>query len=99
MRKIEAGMINAIANKKNWKKDNTRVLIRKARIGDGLIAHIYLHDNHLACAFLDLSAVSVNTETLRQWPTPTTKSRLRALGVHVETIKGKTYIDDELITG
>ena len=35
-----------------------------------------------------------NTDTLRRYPTNTTKSRLRALGVNVTTRKGVTYLGD-----
>lgn len=39
----------------------------------------------------------VNKSTLEQWPSNTTKSRLRALGCNVYTKKGVTYLNDESI--
>ena len=36
-----------------------------------------------------------NLTTLSAWPTVTTKSRLRALGVNVTTRKGITYVDNK----
>ena len=42
--------------------------------------------------------VHVNRVTLREWPTRTTMSRLRALGVDVYTRKGNVILDNEIIT-
>ena len=36
----------------------------------------------------------VKAKALKRWPTVTTKSRLRALGVNVYTRKGITYVND-----
>lgn len=89
MRKIEQEMLEAIRNKTNWSKDNTRVEVGK------LTCMIYLHNNHIASvAHLD-SSVTVNKETLSDYPTNTTKSRLRALGANVYTKQGVIHLNDE----
>ena len=89
MRKIEQQMVNAIQQGKNFTLDNTHVKI------DANTAHVFLHGNHIA------SVVNgepiVNIETLRTYPTNTTKSRLRALGVNVYTKNFITYINEEAI--
>ena len=75
MRKIEQQMWNAINNQANWRSGNTSV----QRIDDVNMA-VYLHGNHIADVNSRNGFVMVNTATLIQWPTLTTKSRLRALG-------------------
>ena len=90
MRKIEQQMLNAIENRKAWQSGNTTVTPRF----DGSLS-VYLHGNHIA----DIvnSQINVNVYTLRQWSTPTTKSRLRALGAKVATRKGITYLNNVAI--
>lgn len=92
MRKIEKDMISAIMNGRNWSNSNTMVAIVD---GD---ANVYLHGHHIAtvkgCLPLELE---VNRETLANWPTVTTKSRLRALGANVTTKNWVTYLDGEAV--
>ena len=83
MRKIEQAMVKAIHSVSFWKCGNTEV----HPSGD-----VYLHGNHIASVAED-GSIKVNTYTLSKWPTPTTKSRLRALGVNVTTKNGVTYLD------
>ena len=106
MRKIEIQMLNAIDSKRNWTMDNTLVHIENGGGNPfGLRAEIYLHGNHIADVInsnmvgdvITPRIVDVNKETLRQWSTPTTKSRLRALGANVATRKGITYLDNVAI--
>lgn len=100
MRKIELQMLNAIYNNKSWQSGNTTVTPRF----DGSLS-VYLHGNHIADVVNSQIAdgvitpriVDVNKETLRQWSTPTTKSRLRALGASVSTRKGVTYLNNVAI--
>ena len=87
MRVIEKKMIDAIQQGRNFTLDNTHVKI------DANTAHIFLHGNHIASVVND--NVMVNVDTLRKYPTNTTKSRLRALGVNVSTKKGITYLNGE----
>ena len=91
MRKIEFDMLDAIRKNKPFKRDNTQVKI------DFNTAHVFLHDNHIASITYGLARG--NIDTLRNYPTPTTKSRLRALGVDVYTKKGITYLYGEAING
>lgn len=100
MRKIEIQMLNAIYNNKAWQSGNTTVTPRF----DGSLS-VYLYGNHIADVInsnmvgdvITPRIVDVNKETLRQWSTPTTKSRLRALGASVSTHKGITYLDNVAI--
>lgn len=85
MRIIEKQMINAISNCSFWKCSNTIVHPN----GD-----VYLHGNHIANA---KNGLVVNVYTLSKWPTPTTKSRLRALGANVYTKNHITYLDGKAI--
>ena len=87
MRKIEQDMWNAINGGVNWSKDNTQV----TQFED--TSDVFLHGHHIATINSYTGELVVNTATLANWPTNTTKSRLRALGANVETKKGITYLD------
>jgi len=89
MRLIEKKMIDAIAQGRNFTLDNTHVKI------DANTAHVFLHGNHIASVVNGKPIV--NIETLRTYPTVTTKSRLRALGVDVYTKNHVTYLNEEAI--
>lgn len=88
MRKIEQAMINAIHNRKAWAGGNTTV-----QVLDDVNSAVYLHGHHIADYNSGNGFVMVNKDTLRRWPTMTTKSRLRALGANVSTKAGVTYVD------
>ena len=90
MRKIEQQMVSAILNRKSWQSDNTAVTIRNESS-----VSVFLHGNHIADIDCPTGFVLVNKDTLCRWSTPTTKSRLRALGVDVSTRKGITYLNNE----
>jgi hypothetical protein len=99
MRQIELDMLRAIGANKAWSKDNTRVEPTDA---DGMLAtRVFLHGNHIADTLqIDRHGrlqVFPNRDTLAQWPTPTTKSRLRALGVNVTQKAGAVAIDGEVV--
>ena len=70
MRKIEAQMNAAIAGRRNWAKDNTRVEVNKH--GD---TFVYLHGHNIA------TIANNGDMTLSScgWETVTTKSRLNAI--------------------
>lgn len=91
MRKIEREMLAAIESGTNFTKDNTRVEITDT------CAEVYLHGNHIATVSR-FGTVDVNTNTLLDYPTRTTLSRLRALGVNVSIRKGEVYLNGELLT-
>lgn len=105
MRKIEMLMRDAIAHGRCFKRDNTEVQIND--LGSEVRAHIYLHGNHIASVDLfkvplELGsyqgfgdALHVNMDTLRRWPTVTTRSRLSALGANVYQRKGVIYLNSE----
>jgi hypothetical protein len=88
MRKIEKAMVNAINNQQNWQLDNT--MVRKI---DDTNMGVYLFGNHIADVNSSTGFVLVNVNTLKVHPTPTTKSRLRALGANVWTKNGVTFLD------
>jgi len=99
MRKIEQKMVDAVKNKREFRLDNTTVFFISASESgnpNGSRSEIYLHGNLIAEYWHDaLTPLEVNTQTLARWSTPTTKSRLRALGANVATRKGVTYLNDQ----
>lgn len=86
MRKIEEEMVKAISQRRNWHSDNTRVA------NDGEVMRVFLHGHHIASVD-GFGHVKANADTLRNWPTNTTKSRLRALDVDVTTKDHVTYLN------
>jgi len=92
MRKVEEQMWEAINNLEGWwQGSNTTV----SRFGTN--SKVCLHGHHIATVDVITGEVTVNKTTLRDYPTVTTKSRLRALGVDVCTKNGITYLDGEEI--
>jgi hypothetical protein len=87
MRKIDKQMTAAVQNLAKWRLDNTSV----SPIDDVNCA-VYLHGHEIALINQRSGLVMVNENTLKAYPTNTTKSRLRALGVDVATRKGVTYL-------
>lgn len=106
MRKIEKEMLQAIEEGRDWQKDNTSVIMSRPHphgIPDGY--SVYLHGHRIAY-FEALpvepwgnveKALQVDYMTLQNWPTATTKSRLRALGVNLTQRKGKIYINGDFV--
>ena len=96
MRKIEQQMNAAVENiiygssAKGWSFGNTIV----TNAGDR--AKVFLHGNHIADVLLG-GEVEVNINTLCRWNTPTTRSRLNALGARVNTRKGVIYVNGEAV--
>ena len=90
MRVIEKKMVEAVNFGIPFQESNTKVTI------DFNTAHVFLYGNHIA-SVVNGGTPIVNLDTLREYPTPTTKSRLRALGVNVYTKKGITYLYGEAI--
>jgi hypothetical protein len=101
MRKIEKQMVAAVQSKQDFRLDNTSVFFISAQESGnpfGSRSEIYLHGNLIAEYWHDEKApLAVNRDTLARWSTPTTKSRLRALGANVATRKGVTYLDNVAI--
>lgn len=90
MKVIEKEMLQAIESGDHWGKDNTSI-----RHFNG-VAQVFLFGNHIADVHAD-GGVVVNRGTLLEYPTVTTKSRLRALGVNVVTKKGVTYLNGDKV--
>ena len=98
MRKIETNMIKAIHTGKNWHSDNTTVTVEKTygavtqhmatvRLHGHIIAHVtYLPATGYMFA-------GVDRDTFRAWPTSTTRSRLRALGINASIRNNAAHID------
>lgn len=92
MRKIEQQMLNAIHRHVRWQSGNTLVIPI-----DDVNCGVFLHGNNIADVNSRNGFVMVHKTMLKQYPTPTTKSRLRALGANVATRKGVTYLDNVAI--
>lgn len=90
MRKIESDMLKAIYSGNHFAKDNTRVDITDT------CAEVYLHGNHIATVSRS-GTVDANTNTLMNYPTRTTLSRLRALGVDVSIRKGEVILNGKTL--
>jgi hypothetical protein len=98
MRVIEKEMLEAIKHGRDWSKDNTRVEVDSSY--RSYFVDVYLHGNHIAeviCRMGCDDIVKPNVDTLRDYPTRTTMSRLRALGVDVCTRKGEVLLNDKPI--
>jgi hypothetical protein len=87
MRKIEKQMCLAIGQRKSWREANTEVIYQpelstpeRACIE---YAKVFLFGNHIGTFVYSANRFDVNPVTLAEWPTNTTKSRLRALGAKV----------------
>ena len=101
MRKIERAMQDAIRTRKDWRSGNTAAFFISAQESGnpyGSRSEIYLHGNLIAIYWHETGTLEVDSRTLARWPTPTTKSRLRALGANVETRKGQTLLNGEPLT-
>jgi hypothetical protein len=104
MRKIESEMIAAIRAGKAFLKDNTEVrptiVLGETKDDDFDVANVFLHGNEIASVFhagTPDEFITVDIGTLRRWPTRTTMSRLRALGVDICTRKGEVLLNGEAI--
>jgi hypothetical protein len=88
MRQIEQKMVEAVQKGYNWELANTEVISD----GEGL-SWVYLH-GHMIALSVD-GIIEPIRETLLKWPTRTTMSRLRALGVDVCRRRKDIYLDGE----
>jgi hypothetical protein len=102
MRKIEQQMIKAIREGRNWKSGNTKVVVLTDELTGMPYADVYLHDNHIAVATPNTWDVhphaNPNKNTFYVWPTVTTRSRLRALGVNASIKKGNAVLDGMVVS-
>jgi hypothetical protein len=97
MRKIEKRMLKAIENKENFRLSNTGVFYEDVNTKYGPRSEVYLWGNHIGDYWHDEKKFDVNIRTLLEWPSVTTISRLRALGVDVQQKNWKLYIDGKEI--
>ena len=88
MKVIETNMLQAIADRKNWKSGNTAVVVEAS----GAVS-VWLHGNCIAV--IDGQTKKFKTAG---WPTATTASRLRALGANIRLHVADGWIED-LTTG
>jgi hypothetical protein len=101
MRKIESEMVHNVMMGRDWSKANTSTNRAPEYMAGWLTnsaIEVRLHDNHIATVYRACDGrnrwyVEVNTRTLSDYPTRTTMSRLRALGVDVCTRKGRVILD------
>lgn len=103
MRQIERQMLGAIAAKESWQSGNTSVVyepeVNEPKHVRAECSRVYLHGNHICTVyhrspFKDKGPVP-NRDTFAAWPTPTTASRLRALGVSASIKDFQACIDGE----
>jgi hypothetical protein len=96
MRKIEQEMVAAIKDSRNWTAGNTSVMIDPpSKSGEpGPRAAVLLHGKVIAVVRSN-GELSARRDTFRAWPTATTASRLRALGVNASIRNGRAHIDGE----
>ena len=83
MRTIERHMLNAISNRKNWKESNTEVRVSGTDNDADSVVNVYLHGNKIAQYCYHYGKLWARYMSLAGWNTPTTRSRLRALGANV----------------
>lgn len=96
MRKIEQSMMQAVYDRRNWRSGNTEVI----QYPDYSMCEVVLHGSVIATVeYLPHSVrhVTLTVAIVQRWPTRTTCSRLRALGVDVEVVRGKAYIDGRAV--
>lgn len=91
MRKIEENMRHAVQHQRNWRQANTSVSYNDSTQE----STVYLHGHVIATYWHKSGELDVNKPVLARWPTPTTKSRLRALGADVYTKNYVTFLNGE----
>ena len=92
MRQIESAMLAAIRQRVDFYKDNTAVVFSDHVGNPHLDATVYLHGHSIAEVLPD-GSFKINTDTLQEWPTRTTVSRLRALGFDVRIKNGVPLVN------
>lgn len=80
-------MMNAIKSRNVWVSGNTAVIS-----GDNGVLSVLLH-GHTIAHVLTCGKITVNKSVLAAWPTRTTISRLRAMGVDVCTKKHVVHLN------
>ena len=96
MRKIEKEMCNAVKAQRNFCVSNTQVICSRANNG-GTKVKVYLHGNLIYEEYENLDGAYERYFTLAGWDTPTTRNRLRALGVGVRHINKRPVYNGQVI--
>lgn len=95
-RKIEQRMCSAARDIRDWREGNTQVKADTNQCTGLPVARVYLFGKHIANVNQtghESYSVQVVEDTLYQWPTVTTISRLRALGADITVKKGVLYLN------
>lgn len=95
MRKIEQQMVEAVKAGKFFLQGNTCVEWEHGG-NPCLDGTVLLHNNEIAQILPDGSIIA-NVDTFKEYPTATTCSRLRALGIGAHIVKGQPCIDGKPI--
>lgn len=78
MRKVEKEMVAAVNARRSWQGGNTTVSHDRDGVSVSLHGHVIYRSR-------DAEGYNVAEATFAGWPTSTTRSRLRALGVQART--------------
>jgi len=84
MRQIEKEMLQAINGGYDFKKGNTQVVNTE----NGYLVRLHGNVIYMRNAYINCAVASCCG-----WNTPTTRSRLRALGVDVKTKNGRLFVN------
>ena len=103
MRKLEHLMMKAVHDAVNWKLSNTEVRRERSSYATHTvhILSVYLHGNHIADVTVypatGVAVAAANRATFIDWPSRTTVSRLRALGINASRPRGVPHIDGHAV--
>jgi len=105
MRKIELQMLDALHNGRDWHCENTAVVFSDHNGNPYLSAHVELHGNLIAEVYSTNQIVPGSSDktllvaaelsTFREYPTRTTASSLRALGIPCKS-GNDPWVDDSI---
>lgn len=99
MKKIEQLMVKAVHNAINWKMSNTEVRRERSSYNTHTVhvLSVHLYGNHIADVTVypatGIAVPAANRTTFIEWPSRTTASRLRALGINASLKSSIPYID------
>lgn len=103
MRKLEHLMMKAVHDAVDWKLSNTEVRRERSSYATHTvhILSVHLHGNHIADVTVypatGIAVATANRATFIQWPSRTTVSRLRALGINASVKYRVPHIDGHAV--
>jgi hypothetical protein len=103
MRKLEHLMMKAVHDAADWKLSNTEVRRERSSYATHTvhILSVHLHGNHIADVTVypatGLAVATANRATFIEWPSRTTVSRLRALGINASVKYRVPHIDGHAV--